>query len=130
MNSLPRARRFALLGITLIVAACSGGGGTAASPAAGGPTAASPAAGGEPGASAAANGGGGAASAAAGGGTNGFEGSLASSGKYAANWTVSPDSNAEPFNALDNPTLTSDKGTFGNIKVQPDGSVAFGSAAT
>jgi hypothetical protein len=34
-----------------------------------------------------------------------------------------------PFNSANNPTLTSDKGTFGNIKVMPDGSVSFGSAA-
>ena len=36
---------------------------------------------------------------------------------------------AEVFNSVANPTLTSDKGTFGNIKVMPDGSVSFGSAA-
>ena len=27
-------------------------------------------------------------------------------------------------------TVTSDKGTFGNVTVQPDGSISFGSAAT
>ena len=35
-----------------------------------------------------------------------------------------------PFNSVNNPSLTSDKGTFGNITVKPDGSLSFGSAAT
>ncbi len=63
------------------------------------------------------------------GGANGYEGNVVTSGGYAATWTVSPDMEANPFNGLNNPTLTSDKGTFGNIKVMPDGSVSFGSAA-
>lgn len=65
-----------------------------------------------------------------GGGGDGFEGSLASSGLYTANWTVAPETAANPMNAVNNPTLTSDKGTFGNIRVETDGSVKFGSAAS
>ena len=34
------------------------------------------------------------------------------------------------MNATNNPTMTSDKGTFGNLKVEADGSTSFGSAAT
>lgn len=63
-------------------------------------------------------------------GTDGFEGTLTSSGQYAATWKVVADAEANPFNAYNNPSLTSDKGTFGNIAVQPDGSVAFGSGAS
>ena len=124
------ARVLALLGLSLTLAACSGGPGSTAGP--GGGTAAatggepaSPAAGGGSGESPAA---GGASPAAA--GADGFEGTVASSGIYSANWTVAPDAPADPINAVNNPTLTSDKGTFGNIKVQTDGSISFGSAAT
>src|SRR5262245_6527304 len=98
--------------LILVVAGCSG----AASPA----TGSSPSA---PSAAETAAGGG------AEGGANGYEGNVITSGGYAATWTVSPDMTAQPFNAANNPTLTSDKGTFGNIKVMPDGSVSFGSAA-
>jgi hypothetical protein len=63
-------------------------------------------------------------------GANGYEGTLTSSGQYAATWSVAPDMPAGPFNGLNNPSLTSDKGTFGNIKVMPDGAVSFGSAAS
>lgn len=60
-------------------------------------------------------------------GAEGYEGSLVTSGLYDATWTVSPDLQADPLNA--GQTLTSDKGTFGNITVQLDGSVSFGSGA-
>lgn len=63
-------------------------------------------------------------------GTDGFEGTLTSSGQYAATWSVAAGAEANPFNASANPSLTSDKGTFGNIKVMPDGTVSFGSAAS
>jgi len=59
---------------------------------------------------------------------DGFEGSLASSGLYAATWTVSPDQEVTPFTGS-SVTLVSDKGTFGNIEVSPEGGVSFGSAA-
>jgi hypothetical protein len=42
---------------------------------------------------------------------------------------VAKDMDPNPFNSVNNPTLTSDKGTFGNIAVKPDGSLSFGSAA-
>jgi hypothetical protein len=71
------------------------------------------------------NGGGG-----ANGGGNGFEGSLATSGKYAASWTANTDSgNVDPFNSSSSVGLTSDQQTFGFIEVQPDGSFEFGSGA-
>jgi hypothetical protein len=63
-------------------------------------------------------------------GTGAFEGTLTTSGQYAATWRVATDAEPNPFNGVNNPSLTSDKGTFGNIAVQPDGSVAFGSAAS
>ena len=128
MNKRLRAGALALLGLSLILAACSGGSGSTAQTGGGTPTAAAgepvpSAAGGGSGASAAAGGGGA-------GGANGFEGSLASSGLYSANWTVAPDVEANPLNGYNNPSMTSDKGTFGNIKVETDGSVSFGSAAS
>jgi hypothetical protein len=64
------------------------------------------------------------------GGANGFEGSFKTSGLYSATWTVAKDMEPNPFNSVNNPTLTSDKGTFGNIAVKPDGSLSFGSAAS
>ena len=108
-------RTFVVLGIGLVLGACNG---TASAPSQGGPTAttAVPSAAGT-GPSAAA-------------GTDAFEGTLTSSGQYAATWRVATDAEANPFNGANNPSLTSDKGTFGNIAVQPDGSVAFGSAAS
>ena len=112
-----------LIGLNLIVVACGGGGGSTAGTASGTPTAAA----GEP---AASNGGSGSVASAAAGGADGFEGSLASTGIYSANWTVTPGTEANPMNASNNPTMTSDKGTFGNIKVETDGSTAFGSAAS
>ncbi len=59
----------------------------------------------------------------------GFEGSLATSGKYPATWTASPDLKADVFNSLSSITLTSDHQTFGTVTVQPDGTVTFGSGA-
>jgi hypothetical protein len=64
------------------------------------------------------------------GGANGYEGSFKTSGLYSATWTVAAGRDPNPFNASDNPTVTSDKGTFGNIRVNPDGTLSFGSAAT
>jgi hypothetical protein len=113
----------ALLGLSLTLVGCSGGSGSTAQTGGGTPVAtagtpASPADGGGSGASAAA------------GGADGFEGTLTSSGLYSANWTVTPGTAANPMNATNNPTMTSDKGTFGNLKVETDGSTSFGSAAT
>jgi hypothetical protein len=65
----------------------------------------------------------------AGGGADGFEGSLVTSGKYAATWTANPDAEADVFNSSNNVGLTSDQQTFGYVGVQPDGSVVFGSGA-
>jgi hypothetical protein len=59
----------------------------------------------------------------------GFEGSLATSGKYAATWTASPDAEADVFNSVSSVPLTSDHQTFGTITVQPDGSMFFTSGA-
>ena len=56
----------------------------------------------------------------AGGGADGFEGSLATSGKYAATWTANPDAEADVFNSVSR---------FGYVGVQPDGTVLFGSGA-
>jgi hypothetical protein len=119
------ARSLAPLGLILALAACSGtatpppaGGGSASL--AGAATAAPATAGPATAASAGSTG--------AGGG-NGFEGSFKTSGLYSATWTVAKDMEPNPFNSVNNPTLTSDKGTFGNIAVKPDGSLSFGSAA-
>jgi hypothetical protein len=60
---------------------------------------------------------------------NGYEGSLVTSGLYDASWSVSPEQAAEPFNSVGARTLTSDKGTYGNVSVALDGSVSFGSGA-
>lgn len=114
MRSLPRPS--IALGIVLALAACAG---TATAPPQGG-GGSTPSAGATvtpPAPSAAA------------GGPNSFEGRLTSSGLYAATWTVAPNAEIAPFNASSNPTMTSDKGTFGNVKVMPDGSISFGSAA-
>jgi hypothetical protein len=109
-------RPLVVLGIALVLAACSGaakapppndgGGAASAGPSVAAPTQPSTAA-----------------------GANGFEGTLISSGQYAATWKVAPDAEVEPFNAVGNATLTSDKGTYGNLAVKPDGTVSFGSAA-
>ena len=111
------------LGLSLTLAACSGGTGSTAQTGAGTPTEAA----GAPGPTEA---GGGAGASAAAGGADGFEGSIASSGIYSANWTVNPETEPNPMNASNNPSLVSDKDTFGNIKVEIDGKVSFGSAAS
>ena len=113
----------ALLGLSLTLAACSGGAGSTAQPGGAAPTAAA----GAPGPTEA---GGGAGASVAGGGANGYEGTLTSTGAYSANWTVAPGGEANPINGYNNPSLTSDKGTFGNIKVETDGSTSFGSGAS
>jgi hypothetical protein len=66
---------------------------------------------------------------AAGGGAEGFEGSLVTSGKYSATWTVNPEAEADVFNSSNHVTLVSDHQTFANVRVQPDGSISFGSGA-
>src|SRR5207244_3958647 len=60
---------------------------------------------------------------------NGYEGKLTTSGLYDATWTVGPGT-VEVFNSVAFPSLVSDKGTFGNLKVGADDSVSFGSGAT
>jgi hypothetical protein len=60
----------------------------------------------------------------------GFEGSLATSGRYVATWTVSPEAKADVFNSTNSVTLTSEHQTFANVRVKPDGTISFGSAAT
>ena len=62
-------------------------------------------------------------------GTDSFEGSVTTSGLYAATWTAAPGANVYPFNASGNLTIASDKSTYGNLGVKPDGSLDFGSAA-
>ncbi len=110
------------LGMAIVLAAC---GGTATAPPAGStgapPTSAPPAATSAPSAPG--------STASSGGGANGYEGSFKTSGLYSATWTVAPDMPPYPFNSNQNATLTSDKGTFGNIAVKPDGSLSFGSGA-
>lgn len=64
----------------------------------------------------------------AGNGAEGFEGSLVTSGGYVATWTVNKEAEADVFNSSSFISLTSDKQTFGSIRVQQDGSVSFGGA--
>jgi hypothetical protein len=64
----------------------------------------------------------------AGGGKNGYVGAFDSSGLYAAKWSAAPDVEANPFNSYGALTLLSDKQNYGNIHVDPDGSLSFGSA--
>jgi hypothetical protein len=110
------ARPMAAFGLALVVAACSG------ATNAPGPTGGAPSSAGGPS--------GAASSPASGGpGTDRFEGSITTSGLYAATWTAAPGVNVYPFNASGNLTLASDKGTAGNIVVNLDGSLDFGSAA-
>ena len=120
MDTQSRARLVAALSVALGVAACSGGS-TPSAQSGGG----SPSAGGTVAGASAASG----SSDASSGGANGFEGTLTTSGLYSATWTVIQGMEANPFNASANPTLTSDKGAFGNVAVKPDGAVSFGSAA-
>jgi hypothetical protein len=63
------------------------------------------------------------------GGQEGYEGRLITSDLYDATWTVSPEQPADVFNSSAGHVLTSDKGTFGNVMVQTDGSLSFSSAA-
>jgi len=60
----------------------------------------------------------------------GYEGSVRTSGLYTATWTVAPGNEGNPFNSFNNPSLASDKQTNGNIKVDKDGKVSFGSGNT
>ena len=115
-------RPWVVLGIAVALAAC---GGTATPPPAGGggSSPAAPSVAGSTASSAA----GSIAPSAATGGANGYEGSFKTSGLYSATWTVAPDMHPYPFNSNENATVTSDKGTFGNIGVKPDGSLSFGS---
>ena len=39
---------------------------------------------------------------------------------------MTPGTAANPMNATNNPTMTSDKGTFGNLKVEMDGAPRSG----
>ncbi len=55
------------------------------------------------------------------------EGSLTSSGLYDATWTWEVGNAAGP--GVGGITLNSDKGTFGNVSVLPDGSITFTSGA-
>lgn len=117
-------RLLVTLGIVALIAACGGTATPAPQGGGGGASSAAPSAAGPTGSSAT----GPSASSAV--GANGFDGSFKSSGLYSATWTVTKDMEANPFNSVNNPTLTSDKGTFGNIEVKPDGSISFGSGAT
>ena len=120
-------RPWVVLGIAVALAACAG---TATPPSAGGGGTPSPApsVAGSTASSAASSTVPSTGSSAAGGG-QGFDGSFKTSGLYSATWTVAKDMDPNPFNSVNNPTVTSDKGTFGNIEVKPDGSLSFGSGA-
>ena len=88
---------------------------------------------GPPGASTGGGGGGGSSAAASGGaqassGEATVEGSLVSSGIYAATWTWQAGNEAGP--GIVGITLNSDKGTFGSVEVLSDGSITFTSGAT
>jgi len=56
-------------------------------------------------------------------GTTSVQGSLTSSGAYDATWAWQPGNAADV--GLGGVTLTSDKGTFGNVAVLSDGSITF-----
>ena len=58
---------------------------------------------------------------------DGYEGSITTSGLYAATWTATPGNAAEPFNSLNTPGITSDKQTMGYIGVNEKGVVKLGS---
>ena len=118
------ARPLMALGIAITLAAC---GGTATPPPAGGTGA--PASSASSAAGSAAPSAAGSTASSGAGGANGYEGSFKTSGLYSATWTVAKDMEPNPFNSVNNPTVTSDKGTFGNVAVKPDGSVSFGSGA-
>jgi hypothetical protein len=59
----------------------------------------------------------------------GFEGTLSTSGQYAATWKANEDAEPDVFNSYNSVTLTSDHQTFASIGVKPDGTVSFASAA-
>jgi len=61
------------------------------------------------------------------GGPASAQGSIVSSGAYAATWTWQAGNAADP--GMGGVTLTSDKGTFGNVEVLNDGSITFTSGA-
>lgn len=61
--------------------------------------------------------------------SEGFEGSLATTGLYAGTWTVTPETVLNPFNAYTRVTLAANPQTFGNLGVGTDGAVSFGTAA-
>ena len=110
-------RPMVILGVTLVLVACGGtatpqpqGGGSSGAPSAGAPSAATIPT--QPSSA---------------GGADRYEGSFKTSGLYSATWTVAPDMPPYPFNSAGNATVTSDKGTFGNIGVKADGSLSFGS---
>ncbi len=109
------ARPTAALGLALVVAACSGAtnppGSTSGPSSAHGPSGAA------------------SSPASSGTGTDSYQGSITTSGLYAATWTAAQGAEVAPFNASGNLTLASDKNTYGNIGVKPDGSLDFGSAA-
>jgi hypothetical protein len=115
-------RTWVMLGIAMAHAACGGtatpppaggGGSSSAAPSVAGPTASSTTGSTTP--------------SAATGEATAFEGSFKTSGLYSATWTVAKDVPPNPFNSASNLTVTSDKGTFGNIGVKADGSLSFGS---
>jgi hypothetical protein len=115
---------------TLGLAGCSGSSSPSAGANGGAGASTAAAAGGAPDASAAAGGGAGAstdAGAGAGSGAASVTGSLVSSGLYDATWTWQSDLTADIGTA--GTSLKSDKGTFGNISVLPDGSITFTSGA-
>jgi hypothetical protein len=118
MDSRSRTRLIVALSFALAVAACSGAATPTPESVGGTPTAGGSVAGNSA-----------EASAGGGGGTNGFEGKLVTTGLYAATWSAIQGAEVDPFNSYGSLTVTSDKGTFGNISVNPDGTVSFGSAA-
>jgi hypothetical protein len=63
------------------------------------------------------------------GAAEGFDGSVATSGLYDATWTVAPDQQVDPFNAVGGRTLLSETGAFGNVSISLGGDVSFGSGA-
>lgn len=113
------ARRLAAVLVTLSVGIAACGGASSPSADSGGST--------PPGSSSGAAGASTDAGAAGSPGGTSVTGSLVSSGLYDATWTW------QPGNAADigtgGVTLTSDKGTFGNISVLADGSITFTSGA-
>ena len=120
MSARSISRPLAVLGIALAFTACSG----AATPP---PQTGGGGGGGAPSSSSAPAG---SSAPDAAGGTNGYEGTLTSSGVYAATWSAIQGADANPFNSVGNLTVTSDKKTYGNVSVKADGSVSFGSAAS